>query len=197
MYLEVLKYKPCEIECNSGGADGSDTYFENYCELYGIKINAFSYQTKMHKSKNKVEITEELFKEGIEKIKQANKVLCRKNIDQYINLLARTWAQVKFSTEIFAIGSIDDFKKGIVKGGTGWAVMLALMSKKTIYIFNQDDNFWYKWSYIIDQFIKINVPKIKCKNFAGIGTRKINNFGINAIENLFINTFGKLASNYL
>ena len=175
--MELFKYKIQDITCHSGGAVGSDTIWELFSLLYGIKVKAYSHQTKYHKGINKVEISEEDFIEGKEKIKKANKILCRKNIDKYINLLARNWSQVKYSEEIFAIGSIEDIKKGIVDGGTGWAVMMAIQNEKTVYIFNQIDNMWYKWSYIIEQFIKIGLPKIQTRNFAGIGTRKISKIG--------------------
>jgi len=188
--FNLFNYKPKDITCHSGGAEGSDTIWESFCMLYGINVKAWSYKTKYHKSINKTEVSEEDFQEGIENIKKANKILCRKNIKKYINLLARNWSQVKYSKEIFAIGKIDSLKEGIVSGGTGWAIAMSIQNSKTIYVFDQDQNCWFKWSYIIDNFIKLDyIPKIQSKNFAGIGTRKINELGKNAIEQVFINSF--------
>jgi hypothetical protein len=188
--FNLFNYKPKDITCHSGGAEGSDTIWESLCILYGLKVKAWSYKTKYHSSINKVEVSEEDFQEGIECIKKANKILCRKNIKKYINLLARNWSQVKYSEEIFAISKIDSLKDGIVSGGTGWAVAMAIQKSKTIYVFDQEQNAWFKWSNIIDCFIRINyVPQIQTKNFAGIGTRKINEKGKNAIEQVFINSF--------
>jgi nucleoside 2-deoxyribosyltransferase len=177
------------IQCNSGGAIGSDTIFENECQKYGIKVNAFSYKTDYHNSTNKAEITDEDFAEGVEQIKKANRILKRVNIDKYINLLARNWSQVKYSQQIFAIGKIVDFDKGIIDGGTGWAVGMAISNKKDTYVYDQILKSWHRYSYIVNKFIKINnIPKI-IGNFAGIGTRKINEFGEKAIKELLKSNF--------
>ena len=121
-----------------------------------------------------------------------------------MNLLARNWAQVKYSDEIFAIGHIvkngDTSKTGFivtsesdsVDGGTGYAIQMAIDSTKTVYVYDQDDKSWYKWSYIIDKFIKLKgTPLILCKNFAGIGTRNLNEYGKKAIEDVFAESFAK------
>lgn len=199
----ILKpYKPEKITCNSGGAEGSDSYWELFAELYGMSINAFSYKTKKHKGPHKFEISKEDYDEGVSKVEKANKSLKRKGIDKYMNLLARNWAQVKYSEEIFAIGYIvkngDISKSGFkvtstnesVDGGTGYAVQMAIDNSKTVYVFDQGTKCWYKWSYILDKFLKLrNTPLILCKNFAGIGTREINEDGMKAIEDVFLNTF--------
>jgi hypothetical protein len=198
----ILSFRPEEITCHSGGALGSDTLWELFCELYSIKVMAYSYKTKNHKGPNKIEISDEDYNEGILKIKKANKLLGRKNIDKHMSLLARNWAQVKYSQEIFAIGTIlkegDISKSGYivtskspsVDGGTGYAVQMAILNEKTVYVFDQNVNSWFKWSYIIDRFLKIKgTPKIQCENFAGVGTRDINAAGKKAIEQVFIESF--------
>jgi hypothetical protein len=122
-----------------------------------------------------------------------------------MNLLARNWAQVKYSTEIFAIGHIvksgDKSKKGYlvtskspsVDGGTGYAVQMGINAGKTVYVFEQDKKKWFKWSYILEDFLELkNTPTIQEKNFAGIGTREINKAGEKAIEEVFKKSFTKL-----
>ena len=185
------------ITCNSGGALGADSIFAEECLKYSITVNAFSYKTPYHKSNDKVEISEEDYLEGIIEIKKANKlILKRSGIDKYMNLLARNWAQVKYSEEIYAIGKIvrsKEFYEGfqnkssypVVSGGTGYAVSMAILNKKIVYVFDQIENSWFRYSYVIDNFIKINeIPEIKTNYFAGIGTRKINENGKQAIKNL-------------
>lgn len=202
--MVIRVYNPLTMVCNSGGAPGSDTIWEIFCEIYGIKVRAFSYKTKNHNSPNKIEISEEDYEEGVQKIKKANKMLGRKNIDKHMNLLARNWAQVKYSEEIFAIGTIlnpgDISKSGFVvtskmasvDGGTGYAVQMAILNEKTVYVFDQNKELWYKWSYITDQFMRVRiVPKIQCQSFAGIGTRDINEAGKKAIEEVFMKSFEK------
>lgn len=190
------------ITCHSGGAIGSDTIFENESKLYGIKTNAYSYKTKSHNSENKVEISEEDYQEGVEQIKKANLTLKRYGIHKFMNLLARNWAQVKYSNQIFAIGTIIDpnqknskgyinkSKTQVVDGGTGYAVQMSIDSNKDVYVFDQIKNQWFKWSYIISKFIPSKeLPKISTDNFAGIGTREINQYGVDAIKELLKRSF--------
>ena len=65
LWFNLFDYKPKDITCHSGGAEGSDTIWESLCMLYGLKVKAWSYQTKYHKSINKTEVSEEDFQEGL------------------------------------------------------------------------------------------------------------------------------------
>lgn len=190
------------ITCHSGGAYGSDSFWEETGQEFGVKTRAYSYKTKTHKSPNKIEISDDDYEEGVREIKKANLTLKRSNIEKYMNLLARNWAQVKYSSQIFAIGHIVlPGEKGLkgyisrsnietVDGGTGYAVQMGINNKKDIYIYDQIRMKWFKWSYIKNSFIEIqNIPKISCNNFAGIGTREINEYGIKAIEDVYKSTF--------
>ena len=191
-----------KMTCHSGGAEGSDTYWEKIGEEFGIKTNAYSYKTKYHTSTNKVEISDEDYNEGILQVKKANKILNRWSVDKYMNLLARNWTQVKYSKQVFAIGHIvspgDKTSKGYrcnskyqsVDGGTGYACMCAVLHNKDLLVFDQKKVAWFRWSYISMSFIPFDgTPKILVQDFAGIGTREILPCGIKAIEDLYDNTF--------
>lgn len=191
-----------KLVCHSGGADGSDTFFENIGKEYGVKTMAYSYKTKYHESESKIEISEDDYNDGIIEINRANRFLGRFGIHKYMNLLARNWVQVKYSDQIFAIGIIvDPGKKGSlgyyskakyqsVDGGTGYACMCAINNNKPLYVFDQNKIKWFRWSYISMSFVEFKEDlRIEVENFAGIGTRKINNNGIKAIEDLYRNTF--------
>lgn len=190
------------IICHSGGAIGSDSEWESSGLVYGVKTRAYSYKTSFHDSTNKIEISETDFKEGIEEINKANRILNRYGIHKYINLLARNWAQVKYSSQIFAIGNIvkpglkgiknyyNRSKIEVVDGGTGYAVMMGINHKMDIFVFNQLDNNWYRWSYASMSFIRMeSIPKITEQNFAGIGTREITDNGKKAIREVYRLTF--------
>jgi hypothetical protein len=190
-----------KIVCHSGGAQGADTYFETIGESYGVKTKAYSYKTKYHSSENKVEISQEDFIEGMDEVNRANKVLGRFGIHKYINLLARNWAQVKYSKEVFAIGSIvepgakgnkgyyNKSKYQVVDGGTGYACQMAVNNDRDVYVFDQNKDKWFRWSYTALRFIEIVDPSITYQDFAGIGTREIKPNGIKAIEELYKKTF--------
>lgn len=190
------------ITCHSGGATGSDTYWENIGANFGVRTRAYSYQTKYHTSPNKIEISEDDYKEGVDEINKANKHMDRFGINKYMNLLARNWAQVKYSTQVFAIGTIVDpgakspkgyyskSKIQTVDGGTGYAVMMAINNLREVYVFDQIKLKWFRWSYSTMSFIELKeTPRIRTQNFAGVGTREITADGIKAIEEVYQKTF--------
>jgi len=177
--------------CYSGGAEGADSYFEFFAEKFNVSVVAYSYKTKYHTSNNKYELTEDEFKEGVENVWKANEVLKRSKINQYLKLLARNWFQVKSADELYAVASLKTVNGKLqVKGGTAWAVQMAISSNKKVFVYNQDVAQWFYWDFQKQNFSTLNVqPKITSLYFAGIGTRNINIFGIHAIEELFKNTF--------
>ena len=190
------------IVCHSGGAKGADTEWERIGKEFGVKTKAYSYKTEYHTSPNKVEISEDDYLEGIKEINKANKYLLRYGISKYMNLLARNWAQVKYSEQIFAIGTIikvgDKDSKGyinkgkydIVSGGTGYAAMLGVINDRDLYVFDQLINCWFRWSSIHLKFIELpEVPKITWQNFAGIGSRELQTNGLKAIRDVYEKTF--------
>lgn len=191
-----------DIICHSGGAEGSDTYWETIGEKFGVKTKAYSYKTKIHNSPNKFEISDDDYKEGVIEIGKANKFLNRYGIHRYMNLLARNWPQVKYSDIIFAIGTIvkvgERGSKGfynrgkfdVVDGGTGYAVQMGINNQKEVYVFDQLKDKWFRWSYSSLSFVEVDYDvKITSQNFAGIGTREIKQNGINAIESVYKLTF--------
>lgn len=203
--IDIFGNTPIRLDrlvCHSGGAAGADTYWETIGDNYGVKTKAYSYKTKYHTTENKVEISDTDYEEGVKEITKANRVLNRYGIHKFMNLLARNWSQVKYSDEVFAIGTIvEPGKKGskgfynksefqVVDGGTGYAVQMAINNGKFVYVFDQDKDKWFRWSYTSLKFIEVTKPlKISYENFAGIGTREIKPNGIKAIEDIYKLTF--------
>ena len=119
-----------------------------------------------------------------------------------MSLLARNWAQVKYSKQVFAIGSIvkagknstkgykNKSKYDVVDGGTGYAVQMAINHEIGVYVFDQDKDKWFRWSYTSLRFIEMKeTPKITEQNFAGIGTRELLANGEVAIRSVYEKTF--------
>jgi len=193
-----------KVTCHSGGAVGSDTVWEEVGEEFGVKTKAYSYRTKYHESKNKVEISDQDYEQGVVEITKANKTLGRFGIHKYMSLLARNWAQVKYSKQVFAIGTIikageksvkgykNNSKNDVVDGGTGYAVMMAINQENDVYVFDQTKDKWFRWSYNALRFMETKeVPSITEQDFAGIGTREIQPNGIKAIRDVYEKTFLK------
>lgn len=199
--IDIFDKKPIDLAniiCHSGGAEGSDTAWEKIGEKFGVKTKAYSYKTKVHTSPNKVEISDEDYKEGISEVNKANKFLNRYGIHKYMNLLARNWAQVKYSKQIFAIGTIIKpgeknskgyYNKGkydIVDGGTGYAVQMGINNEREVFVFDQVRDKWFRWSYSTLKFVEIkDIPTITNNDFAGIGTRELEPNGLKAIRDVY------------
>ena len=166
---------------HSGGAVGSDSYWGAIGEKYGV-VSEHYYHGKKTPNGNHL-ITEDEFNEGKEHVMKANETLHRKP-EAYMDLLARNYAQVKNTDAIFAVGNL---KNGVVDGGTGWAVQMAIDDNKPVYVYDQVRKQWF--SNINGQWqVFSGIPKLT-KNFAGIGTRELNQDGKDAIKQVYENTF--------
>jgi hypothetical protein len=175
---------PKDFTLHSGGANGSDFQFEIIGREFGV-INFIHYwYGKMNPhSLPEHEITVEDYLDGVEMVHKANTILKRQGYEKYMNLLARNWSQCKYSDAVYAIGTLKNNK--IVNGGTGWCVAFAQLTDKELYVFDQDKEQWYFWN---GKFEVCVTPRLT-KDFAGIGTRKINESGILAIRNVYKRTF--------
>lgn len=168
---------------HSGGAVGSDSYWDAIGEKYGVVSERYYYGNKTPNGNH--QITQEQFEEGKEHVLKANETLHRIP-DAYMNLLSRNYAQVKNADAIFAVGHL---KNGIVDGGTGWAVQMAIDDNKPVYVYDQVRKQWF--SNINSQWqVFSGIPKLT-KNFVGIGTRELNQDGKDAIKQVYENTFNE------
>ncbi len=178
-----------KVTIHSGGCPGADMTWENESFLYGVKTIAYSFKGHVQEGKNQKILTNEELAEGWEHVKIAEKgikrPLFRIQFNQYVkNLLSRNWFQVKNADTIFAVGKFFNDKRTIVDGGTGWAVQMAIDNRKLIYLFEQNQNCWFKYDYQSKRFEQMNCLPTLTENIAGIGTREINDNGINAIKEI-------------
>ena len=173
--------------CHSGGCPGSDMTWENEGNKYGVKTIAYSFGGHKQEGKNRVILAIEQLNEGFENVLIANKAVKRYPQGQarYIqNLLARNWFQVKNADAVFAIGKFIDSHR--VAGGTGWAVQMAVDCDKPVYVFSQDSigGAWFRYMPVVGfECLWGEIPTLT-KNFAGVGTREINEHGTVAIEKI-------------
>ena len=63
---------------------------------------------------------------------------------------------------------------------------MAIDVNKPVYVFDQERNKWY--TKVDEDWVEIGTPTLT-PNFAGIGTRNINQNGIEAIRDVYENTF--------
>ena len=94
------------------------------------------------------------------------------------DLCARNYYQVKDAQAIYAVAELTpDFKN--VHGGTRYAVSYAKCLTKLIYVFDYTKEAWYVWVDDREGFVlhQDRIP-ILFEKFAGIGSRKIQNYKI-------------------
>jgi hypothetical protein len=84
---------------------------------------------------------------------------------------------------VFAISRIEN---GLVSGGTGWAVQMAIDKGVNVFAFCQLNKRWHMYSSGV--WIITETPTLTM-NFAGIGTREIDESGTQAIEDVYKKTF--------
>ena len=69
---------------------------------------------------------------------------------------------------------------------------MAIDNTKTVYVFEQKIGSWYKYNYQ-DREFEVCEPPILIENYAGIGTRKINEIGRKAIDKLYDDTLKSIS----
>jgi hypothetical protein len=179
---------PNKYTLHSGGALGSDTQWEILGRKFGLtEFNHYfieGYKTPRGNASIKISDNLRAIIDG--DLKKANKSLKRKypTSSSYVNnLLRRNWFQTNKSDAVFAISKIEN---GLVSGGTGWAVQMAIDKEVPVFVYCQNSNRWYH--YKSGKWNPTEIP-ILTLNFAGIGTREITEDGIKAIEEVYIKTF--------
>jgi len=205
--LSVSQYR-----MNSGGAEGADKTFSAKATEYNL-LNQFNYRYSDSDTYGNVSINDSEKNNGIVMMNKAAKIKSEAEGKNKPNttseagkFVIRDYAQVSNSDAVFAIAEkfveVSDSirsknntnQQRIVSGGTGWAVQYAIMDNKPVYVFDQVTKMWYAYDKNVGDFVEYksdsgsNIPLLT-KNFAGIGTRKINQDGKNAIDGLFKNTF--------
>ena len=181
---------------HSGGARGSDTIWGEIGKKYNVKLNHYYSGDKT--PNGNIEIFGEDKVEGQQKATIAARQMGRIEPNQQVKneLLIRDWAQVKYADAVFAITTMlsvgDEMnygKKAKIrqgKGGTGYAIQMAINENKPVYVYDQVRKQWF--SNINGKWSKSDIP-VLTNNFAGIGTREINQDGIQAIKDVYSKTF--------
>ena len=179
--------------CFSGGAKGADLEWEKAAKSAGHKVVHYGFRG-MNQSKesfyslNMVELLE-----ADHYLVEANKTLKRGNFpysSEYTNnLLRRNYWQIKNTERVYAVAPLDP--KGTVRGGTGWAVQMAIdMRIPEIYLFDMPQRTWYRYGgrqnglQMWESEWGWNPPKPH-GHYTGIGSREITDAGIEAIRKVY------------
>lgn len=203
---------PANYSMQSGGARGADSIWGDIASEFGItnQNHWYSGERSEHNApRGNKQISDEDYEEGRHKVAQAARMNWGYQYDTMKDdRLIRNWAQVKYADVIFAIGHIvgkgervfpnqqNDTRVAsttVVQGGTGYAVGMAILEGKPVYVFDQERGKWA--ANISGTWQWLDETPTLTRNFAGIGTRNINSAGIQAIRDVFEKTFGNKQQN--
>ncbi len=173
----------------SSGLKGAEATFGETAERYGIKEVVYSFEGhKLSRDKNVTILNQEELERGDISMELASRMLNRTyyETEKIRKVLQTIFHMVNSGHQVFVIGTIQE--DGSVKGGTGWAVELAKMFNRPLHVFDQPNKKWFTWTANSWQE---DTPKIEYDTFVGSGTRYLNDAGREAIEKLFVDSFGE------
>ena len=164
----------------SGGAIGADYLWGKLAGKRGDKVVHFSFAEHSQKAtvpKHTLHIIPQEDLNAVDGfLKQANKTL-KRNFpprSQFVaNLLRRNYYQVAETDSVYVISK---FEKGLVAGGTAWAVYMYLdrfdpECTLPCYVFDQVNAVWTQW--IDGGFVEIDQPPEPTGTWTGIGSRDL------------------------
>jgi hypothetical protein len=172
----------------SSGLKGAEATFGEIAEKAGIKDVVYSFDShKLSRDKNVVILQKEQLERGDISMELASRMLNRTyyETDKIRKVLQTIFHMVNSGHQVFVIGAIQE--DGSVKGGTGWAVELAKMFNRPLHVFDQPQKKWFTWNAGWQE----DSPRIEYDTFVGSGTRYLSDAGREAIEKLFIDSFGE------
>jgi archaellum biogenesis ATPase FlaH len=175
----------------SGGCKGAEAAFGACAERWGMaEVNyTFNGQRFLERNRGVIELTDGQLVKGdfslVYVSKRLNRVLSE--IPLVRSILQTIWYQVNAASQVFVVGAIMD--DGTVRGGTGWGAELARLWKKPLWVFDQQKHGWFRWSGKSWELAS-PAPVIASESFAGLGTQNLTDEGRQAIEDLFLRSFG-------
>ncbi|HRP01406.1 MAG TPA: hypothetical protein PLE30_02050 [Candidatus Kapabacteria bacterium] len=172
----------------SGAAPGAEYEFGFIAEQFGIEEVNYSFEGHdVARSRGLRMLTNEELKQGDFSLSYTSKLMKRKypETPTFRKILQSIWYQINNGQEIFVIGKI--LEDNTVKGGTGWGAEFAKICNKSLYVFDQDANGWFRWDR--ENWISTKEPVITKAHFTGTGTRILKDNGKKAIFELFKRSF--------
>ena len=173
----------------SSGLKGTEGTFGETAEKMGINEVIYSFEgQKLARDKNVTILSQAELVRGDISMELASRMLNRTyyETEKIRKVLQTIFHMVNSGHQVFVIGTIQE--DGSVKGGTGWAVELAKMFNRPLHVFDQPKKQWFTW---ISNSWKEDNPKIEYDTFVGSGTRYLSDAGREAIEKLFVDSFGE------
>jgi len=174
----------------SGGAPGAESAFGEVAASYGVREINFTFEGhRQARTEGQTVLSPAELAMGDVSLAYVSKRLHRNYHDRESlirGVLQTIWHMVSRSQQVFVVGAIQE--DGTVRGGTGWAVELAAMWSRELWVFDLPSSRWHRWS---GRAFGPGQPRITTREFCGTGTRSLPDVGRQAIEELFANSFSR------
>lgn len=159
----------------SGGAMGADTCFNYWASQVGDTIYNVSFQGHKSACSHLVQLSDHQLNQANPFLEQACLKLQRRLPKEGYTkkLLQRNFFQIRKVDVVIAVAPL--LTDQIVDGGTGWAIAMAQLLQKEIYVFDIKDALnpsWVCYNYDSQRFNSCDMPSKK-ERYAGIGSRKL------------------------
>ncbi len=174
----------------SGGAPGAEAEFGACAERHGVEEVNFTFDGHTIERRRGVRVLNHAeLQNGDVSLAYVGRLMHRRYTDSPTirKVLQTLWYQVNSGQEIYVLGVIQN--DGTVRGGTGWGAEFAKLCNKPLYVFDQDKDGWFGWTGSEWKSLAGNAPTIIHPHFTGTGTRKVQESGRRAIEDLFTRSF--------
>jgi len=183
----MLRAADCTLY--SGGANGTEAAFGEIGERWGIQEVNFTFEGhKQSRAAGRYTLSPRELAAGDVSLVYVSRRLNRTYSEGTLirKVLQALWHMVSRSQQVFVVGQIQE--DGTVVGGTGWSVELARMWNKALWVFDQDQDRWFRWD---GEEWAPGQPVIESLHFTGTGTRYLKANGRAAIEQLFERSFAR------
>jgi len=174
----------------SGAANGAESAFGAAAERHGIEEVNFTFEGHSDTRTRGIRVlTHAELQQGDVSLTYVSRLMNRTFSDSPVfrKILQSIWHQINNGQEVYVVGHI--LKDGTVKGGTGWGAEFAKLCNKPLFVFDQDEDRWFRWTG--DTWDADAGPTIRHAHIAGTGTRAIKPNGVRAIDDLFSRSFAK------
>ena len=172
----------------SGAAGGAESEFGAAAERRGIEEVNFTFEGHNDARRRGIRVlTHAELQQGDVSLAYVGRLMNRRYRDTplFKKVLQSIWHQVNSGQEIYVVGRILEDRT--VKGGTGWGAEFAKLCNKPLFVFDQDQDAWFRWTG--EAWEKHPGPTITHPHFTGTGTRFLKPNGRAAIEALFARSF--------
>ena len=175
----------------SGGAPGAEAAFGACAERHGVEEVNFTFDGHAIERHRGVRVLnhEELLA-GDVSLEYVSRLMNRRYTEgpKLRRVLQTLWYQVNNGQEVYVVGAIqgDD----TVRGGTGWGAEFAKLCNKPLFVFDQEQDRWCRWTGSAWETLSgASAPSITHPHFTGTGTRTLRDNARKEIERLFERSF--------